>query len=228
MAAPENRKQLDEVFAAAMREAWMKTPEDPEISVAYAESLMIQHPHDYWSEQVSRSDSRSRSSQSSEQPWWIGHRTRGRTITTFLRWRAPRTPMRGWRSSSLLQELVPGSGHLVHIASHIFLRLGHYACGGVSALWKPIGQCMDKPPTSDSYRLQMLRYCAALADAAMMEARLETAIDACRRIDASRMRPSASDACNRLTASRRQDFRCSCGLERGTKSSLSPKFHKNS
>ena len=212
-----------------MREAWMKTPEGPEISVAYAESLMIQHPHDYWSEQG--------------QP--LGFTEQIITIlgATLVDW--PSHPganhyyilavegsaglMRGWRSSSLLQELVPGSGHLVHIASHIFLRLGHYACGGCGERAVEADRAMyGQAPTSDSYRLQMLRHCAALADAAMMEARLEPQSMRAGELMQSRMRPSASDACNRLTASRRQDFRCSCGLERGTKSSLSPKFHKNS
>ena len=184
--APENRKHLDEAFATAMREAWMKFPDDPEVSVAYAESLMIQHPHDYWSAEG--------------QPLgfteqiitilgailvdWPSHP--GANHYYILAVEGSADPMRGWRSSSLLQELVPGSGHLVHISSHIFLRLGHYArAADASERAVEADRAMyAQTPPSDSYRVQMLRHCAALADAAMTEARLQTAIDACRRIDA--------------------------------------------
>lgn len=182
--APQDRTSLDEAFAATMREAWMQFPNDPEVSVAYADSLMIQQPHEYWA--------------TKGEP--IGHTRQIITVldATLVDWpshpganhylilamEGSDNPMNAWRSSSLLQELAPGSGHLVHMSSHIFFRMGHYpraANGNERAIEADRAVYTDAAP-SDEYRVQMMRHCVALADAAMMEARFETSLGACRRI----------------------------------------------
>jgi tetratricopeptide (TPR) repeat protein len=184
--APQDRTSLDEAFAADMREAWMQFPNDPEISVAYADSLMIQQPHEYWSH---KGEPMGHTRQiitilESTLVDWPSHP--GANHFLVLAMEGSESPMNAWRSSSLLQELAPGSGHLGHVSSHIFFRMGHYpraANGNERAIEADRTAYADPQKASGEYRVQMMRHCTALADAAMMEARLETSMGACLRIE---------------------------------------------
>ena len=50
---PENRRPLDEAYAAAMREVWLAYPYDPDVSTLFAESLMDLR-WDLWTTMASR------------------------------------------------------------------------------------------------------------------------------------------------------------------------------
>src|SRR5262249_1781279 len=45
---PEDRKPLDEAYAAAMREVYRKFPSDPDVGALFAESMMDLRPWDLW------------------------------------------------------------------------------------------------------------------------------------------------------------------------------------
>jgi tetratricopeptide (TPR) repeat protein len=84
-----------------------------------------------------------------------------------------------------LRELVPGSGHLVHMPSHIYIRVGRYA-DAVERNQKAIAAdeayfALAPPP--DFYSLYFMHNIHFLAYGAMMEGRYQTAIEAARKIE---------------------------------------------
>ena len=113
-------------YAEAMRKVAARYPDDPDVAVLAAEAIMNAHPYDYWTaagrpqawtpEIVTLLDRATRLS-----PDHVGaHHYR---IHLF---EASSTPERALASADRLGPLAPGVGHLVHMPSHIHLRLGRY------------------------------------------------------------------------------------------------------
>jgi tetratricopeptide (TPR) repeat protein len=80
---------------------------------------------------------------------------------------------------------VPGSGHLVHMPSHIFIRVGRYAEASEAneKAIKADEAYFALAPKPDFYSLYFLHNIHFLAYSAMMEARYQTAIEAARKIE---------------------------------------------
>ncbi len=124
--AGEDRSALDEAYALAMREVATNYPDDADVQTLFAESLMDQHPWDYW-----QKDGKPR-------PWT------GDIVTVLERAmntspdhaganhlyihaiEASKDPGRALPSAKRLESIVPGAGHLVHMPSHIYIRIGQY------------------------------------------------------------------------------------------------------
>jgi tetratricopeptide (TPR) repeat protein len=95
-------------------------------------------------------------------------------------------PQRGAQAAQRLESLVPGSGHLVHMPSHIYIRTGRYA-EAAEANEKAIRAdeaYFQLAPPPDFYSLYFLHNVHFLAYAAMMEGRYQAAVDAARKIEA--------------------------------------------
>jgi tetratricopeptide (TPR) repeat protein len=124
--APEDRSPLDKAYCEALRTLTAKYPEDPDIAAMFAESLMDQHPWDLWEKD------------GKEKAWTpeiIAALERSmKTFPTHFgahhlyihAVEASRTPDRALPSAAFLEDAVPGSGHLVHMPSHIYIRTGRY------------------------------------------------------------------------------------------------------
>jgi tetratricopeptide (TPR) repeat protein len=94
-------------------------------------------------------------------------------------------PEKGIEAAERLTTLVPGSGHLVHMPSHIFIRVGRYA-DAAEANQRAIQAdeaYFALAPKPDFYSLYFMHNIHFLAYAAMMEGRYQTAIDAARKIE---------------------------------------------
>lgn len=121
-----DRSNLDRAYADAMRKVADAYPDDPDIGVLLAEALMDLHPWDYW-----KIDGQ-------PQPWTPEIQSRLESIIE----RHPRhpevhhlyihllenspMPEKIVRSADVIVDLVPLSGHLVHMASHAYLAAGLY------------------------------------------------------------------------------------------------------
>ena len=133
--APEERTHLDSAFASAMKKIYDKYSTDPDVSAIYAESLMDMHPWDMYDKKTKE-----------PRPW-------APEIVSILEKlikqypkhpgaphfyihavEASKTPERGLASANLLMSLVPGSGHLVHMPSHIYIWTGDYHLGTLANL----------------------------------------------------------------------------------------------
>lgn len=124
--APADRSPLDRAFAEAMRDVAGRFPEDPDAATLHAEALMDISPWNYWRADGSGGDHA---------------QVIVDTLETVLR-RHPDhmgalhlhihalEAVDGGRaevSADRLLTLAPTAGHLVHMPSHIYMRVGRYA-----------------------------------------------------------------------------------------------------
>lgn len=122
----QDRKPLDEAYAGAMREVAKRFPDDPDIGALAAEALMDLHPWNFWLKS------------GEAQPWTAEIVAQleavlakapehvGATHFYIHAVEASRTPGRAEKYADQLGVLVPGAGHLVHMPSHTYIRLGRY------------------------------------------------------------------------------------------------------
>lgn len=122
----DEREPLDLAYAAAMRQLAAKYPMDDDVQALFAEAMMNTMPWDYWLDPE--------------------HPKPGTvevidTLETVMA-RSPRHPLalhlyihaveasskpgRAEQAADQLANLVPGSGHLVHMPAHIYWRVGRY------------------------------------------------------------------------------------------------------
>jgi len=123
-----DRKALDRAFAAAMGAVWRAWPGDLDAGVFYAEAMMDTQPWDYW------------------QADGVTPKGHGGEIVSTLEAilaRAPdhpgaahlyihaveasTTPQRAEAAADRLESEMPQAGHIVHMPSHIYYRVGRYA-----------------------------------------------------------------------------------------------------
>ena len=183
--APEDRKPLDEAYAHAMQQAWKAHPNDPDIGALYAESLMDLQPWDLWTHDGEPKGRTLEIVDVLETVMAMSPRHPGANHFYIHTVEASPSPQRATASADLLQNLVPGSGHLVHMPSHIYVRTGRYAeaaeCN-VRAVKADDAYFKVAPPPR-FYSLYFMHNLHFLAYASMMEGRYAPAIAASRRIE---------------------------------------------
>ena len=123
--AVEDRSSLDRAYADAMKEVAQTYPDDLDAATIYAEALMDTMPWDYWTK--------------AGEPKPVTKELLA-TLESILE-RAPNhpganhlyihaveavNPEKAIAAADRLRNLVPGSGHLVHMPSHIYIRVGRY------------------------------------------------------------------------------------------------------
>jgi tetratricopeptide (TPR) repeat protein len=122
----KDRSSLDQAYAAAMRAVAKQFPDDPVIGALLAEALMDLHPWNFWTKE------------GKPQPWTpeivstlervldlnpnlpLGHHLYIHAME------ASPHPEKALSSAARLPALVSGSGHLVHMPAHIYIRIGWY------------------------------------------------------------------------------------------------------
>ncbi len=183
--APANRRPLDEAYAAAMEQAWRNFPRDADVGALYAESLMNLQPWDLWTHD---GQPKGRTPEIVEVLEWamrMNPRHPGANHFYIHTVEASPNPDRALVSAQRLVNLVPGSGHLVHMPSHIYVRTGRYA---EAADANERAAAADEAyfaiaPRPRFYVLYYVHNIHFLAFAAMMEGRYETAMQAARKIE---------------------------------------------
>lgn len=125
--APENRRTLDEAYADAMQAAYEAFPTDPEVGALFADALMNLQPWDYW-------DNEGKPKGRAEEIVTVLESTLrhhpehpGANHFYIHTVEASNNPDRAVPAANRLRTLVPGAGHLVHMPSHIYIRVGRYA-----------------------------------------------------------------------------------------------------
>ncbi|HEY8956716.1 hypothetical protein [Chitinophaga sp.] len=133
MPAPEDRKALDIAYAAAMKKVYEQYPSDPDIGALYAESLMDLHPWDLYDKQTKQPRA-----WTPELVAVLEHLIRinpmhpGAHHYYIHAMEASAHPEKAMASARLLDTLVPGAGHLLHMPSHIYINTGDYHAGSVA------------------------------------------------------------------------------------------------
>jgi tetratricopeptide (TPR) repeat protein len=122
---PDDRSALDLDYAMAMRAVHEADPSDTDAAVLYAEALMDLSPWDYWTPELQPREHTEEvlallEGVMAAQPEHVGanHYYIHAVELPF--------PERGVAAAERLQKLAPDAGHLVHMPSHIFWRVGRY------------------------------------------------------------------------------------------------------
>ncbi|HVW65502.1 MAG TPA: hypothetical protein VHB01_10845 [Nitrosospira sp.] len=124
---PDQRKANDKAYADAMRQAHARFPDDLDIAVLYVESVMDLNSWGYWmrdgypmaetTDIVALIESIMR-----RNPIHPG------AVHFYIHLVEPTsTPERGEVAADTLLGLMPAAGHMIHMPSHIYLRVGRYA-----------------------------------------------------------------------------------------------------
>lgn len=121
------REPMDEAYANAMRELHAKYPEDDDAASLFAESLMNTMPWDYW---LDPENPRPLTVEVLRALETVLDRSPEHPLAIHLYIHAVEAssqPERAETPADNLANLVPGAGHLVHMPSHIYWRVGRYA-----------------------------------------------------------------------------------------------------
>jgi len=126
-APPADRKPLDQAYADAMAEAARAFPTHDTIQVLYAESLMDLSPWDYWQAGGTQAKGRTLDMIAALERVLAHNPNHPGAIHYYIHAvEASSTPERALPYARQLARQIPGAGHVVHMPSHIYYRLGLY------------------------------------------------------------------------------------------------------
>jgi tetratricopeptide (TPR) repeat protein len=123
---PPDRKALDRAYADAMREVVRRHPDDLDAATLYAESLMDLRPWDLWTVDGRPQPGTDEIVATLESVLARDPQHPGANHYYVHAVEASPTPERALPSAQRLHGLMPGAGHLVHMPSHIYMRVGRY------------------------------------------------------------------------------------------------------
>jgi tetratricopeptide (TPR) repeat protein len=121
-----DRKQLAVFYKDAMKEVMQQYPDDLDAATLYAESLMNLRPWQLWSAAGEPAEGTPEILDVLEHVLRRDPEHPGANHYYIHAVEASKTPERALPSAMRLGSLMPGAGHIVHMPSHIFLRLGDY------------------------------------------------------------------------------------------------------
>jgi tetratricopeptide (TPR) repeat protein len=184
--APEDRSELEQNYADAMEAVYQEFPDDPDVAALFAEALMDLQPWDYWTD---AGEPKGRTEE------FVGIIERaletdplhpGANHFFIHAIEASSEPDRAIEAADRLTEIVPGSGHLVHMPSHIYIRVGRYADAAQSNIQaiEVDRAYLAKAPTPGMYAAYYGHNMHFLSFAAMMSGNYEQAIQAARDLEA--------------------------------------------
>jgi tetratricopeptide (TPR) repeat protein len=126
-APPADRAPHDKAYADAMAEAARAFPANDTIQVLYAESLMDLSPWDYWQAGGAQPKNRTADMLAALERVLERNPTHPGAAHYYIHAvEASSNPERALPSAKLLAQQIPGAGHIVHMPSHIYYRLGMY------------------------------------------------------------------------------------------------------
>ena len=124
--APADRTPLDKAYADAMKALTQRFPDDEDAATLYGAALMNLSPWDYW-----RGDGRPKEATKkiietfetvlAKNPEHPG------AIHYYIHTMEVAKPAEAESAADVLATLMPGAGHMVHMPSHIYMRVGRYA-----------------------------------------------------------------------------------------------------
>jgi tetratricopeptide (TPR) repeat protein len=124
---PADRAPLDAAFADAMQRAAARFPDDDLIQTLYAEAAMDTQPWDYWEAGGARPKGRTADIVAALETVLRRQPAHPGAIHLYIHAvEASTSPERALAPARRLAALMPGAGHLVHMPSHIYYRVGLY------------------------------------------------------------------------------------------------------
>ncbi len=130
---PADRSNLDIAYSKAMKKVYDLYPTDPDIGTLYAESVMNMHPWDLYDKKTKALRAWTPELIAVLERLIKTHPTHPGAHHFYIHTlEASATPEKALSSAKVLETLVPGSGHLLHMSSHIYINTGDYHLGSLS------------------------------------------------------------------------------------------------
>lgn len=125
----QNRQQRLEDYAAAMEQVYQRFPDDADIATLYGAAVMDTMPWNYYAKNGEAKPEMQKAIAALERAIQLAPRHPGAHHYFIHAVEASPNPDRAIPSADLLGSLMPGAGHLVHMPSHIYIRVGRYSDG---------------------------------------------------------------------------------------------------
>jgi tetratricopeptide (TPR) repeat protein len=122
----EDRSALDKAYAAAMRDLVKEYPDDLDAQTLFAEALMDTMPWDYWLKDRSPKPETEEAIAALRYVIARNPDHPGANHFYIHAVEAGPTPELGLPAADRLGGFAPDAGHLVHMPSHIYIRVGQY------------------------------------------------------------------------------------------------------
>lgn len=116
---------LDEAYVVAMEKLMNKYPDDPDASVLFAGAAMNAQPWDYWNLDGS-TKGRTEQVIDALEKVLEKHPNHAAAMHYHIHISESMRPEIAEGSADNLAPQLPGAGHLIHMPSHIFMRVGRY------------------------------------------------------------------------------------------------------
>ena len=179
-----SRRSLDRAYARAMEKLVKRYPDDLDAATLYAASLMNLSPWDYWNLDGSP---KGRTAEILATLQSVVDRNPRHAGALHYHIHAVEAvhPKRGEKQADMLGGLMPGAGHMVHMPSHIYMRLGRFTDSyeanhrAVEADEGYITQCRSQGIYPLNYYPHNIHF---MAWSAMFQGRPGEALDAARKI----------------------------------------------
>jgi tetratricopeptide (TPR) repeat protein len=123
---PEDRKPLDEAYAAAMREVWKQFPDDQDVGALFAEAMMDLRPWDQWTLDGQPNPGTEEILATLDAVLRLNPNHPFANHLYIHAVEASRNPERADAAADRLRNLQPGLAHNVHMPSHIDIRRGRW------------------------------------------------------------------------------------------------------
>jgi tetratricopeptide (TPR) repeat protein len=179
-----DRVSLDRAYARAMAKLVENYPDDLDAATLYAASLMNLQPWDYWNLDGSPKRNTGEILKTLQSVVDRNPRHAG-ALHYYIHTVEARHPKRGEQHADMLAGLMPGAGHLVHMPSHIYMRVGRFGDSyeanrrAVDADERYITQCRAQGIYPLNYYPHNIHF---MAWSAMVQGRPEVALEAARKI----------------------------------------------
>jgi tetratricopeptide (TPR) repeat protein len=121
-----DRVQLDMAYANAMRDLAAQYPDDVDVLALFGEALMDLSPWQYWTPDGQATAYAPEIVATLESVLARDPNHPGANHYYIHAVEASRSPDRALPSANRLETLVPGAGHLTHMPSHVYWRVGQY------------------------------------------------------------------------------------------------------
>jgi tetratricopeptide (TPR) repeat protein len=178
---------LDNAYSSAMREAARKFPDDDDVQVIFGESLMDLRPWKLWDRDGKPAEGTLEILGALEKVLARNPTHPGANHYYIHAMEASPHPEKAMAAADRVGAMMPAAGHLVHMPSHIYQRVGRY---GDSAEANRKAIAADKAYVAAAspqgfYAMYVAHNFQFLWAAAMMDGRGEEAVKAARDLEAS-------------------------------------------
>jgi len=189
---PAAQRPYDEAYAEAMHEVYEAFPNQPDVAALYAESLMNLQPWDYWTKDLEPKERGAEILSVIERGLATAPYHPQLCHLYIHATEAGPNPGAAEAAADRLLTAAPAAGHLVHMPSHTYARIGRYADAVISneMAVEADDAFFDIGTEPGLYYVYYGHNLHFLAFASMMEGRYGPAIEAARKLETAIPEPA--------------------------------------